>query len=98
MPGMVLGPLLRYVDEEQASVWVEADAPCEVEVLGRTARTFCVCGHHYAIVCLEDRPAWVVGHRIDDRLRVSAATVEVLEIRAFPLESRTAADGPGDHA
>lgn len=54
MPGLVLGPLLRYVDEEQASVWVETDAPCEVEVLGRTARTFCVCGHHYALVLIED--------------------------------------------
>ncbi|MCE3266950.1 MAG: hypothetical protein K0S15_1659 [Solirubrobacterales bacterium] len=51
---MILGPLLRYVDEEQATVWVETDAPCEVEVLGRTARTFCVCGHHYALVGIED--------------------------------------------
>jgi hypothetical protein len=54
MPGLVLGPMLRYVDEVQASVWVEADAPCEVEVLGRSRRTFCVGGHHYALVFLED--------------------------------------------
>ncbi|MDP9228383.1 MAG: alkaline phosphatase family protein [Actinomycetota bacterium] len=54
MAELVLGPLLRYVDEAQATVWVEADAPCEVEVLGRRQPTFCICGHHYALVFLED--------------------------------------------
>jgi hypothetical protein len=47
---LILGPLLRYVGEEEATIWVETDAACEVEVLGRSARTFCVAGHHYAIV------------------------------------------------
>ena len=51
MPSLVLGPLLRYVGETDAVVWVETDAPCEVEVLGTRERTFCVCGHHYALVC-----------------------------------------------
>jgi PhoD-like phosphatase len=51
---LVLGPLLRYVDERQATVWVETDGPCEVEVLGRKAGTFCVEGHHYALVYLRD--------------------------------------------
>jgi hypothetical protein len=46
--------MLRYLDDHQATVWVEADGPCEVEVLGRRARTFCVEGHHYAIVAIED--------------------------------------------
>jgi len=54
MPGLVLGPLLRYVDETQATIWVETDAPCEVDVLGRKASTFRVEGHHYALVCLQD--------------------------------------------
>ena len=54
MPGLVLGPLLRYVDEEQATIWVETDSACEVEVLGRRQRTFCVRGHHYALVFLEN--------------------------------------------
>src|SRR5215207_5352115 len=54
MPGLVLGPLLRYVAETQATIWVETDAPCEVEVLGRRASTFRVEGHHYALVCLQD--------------------------------------------
>jgi hypothetical protein len=47
---LVLGPALRYVDETDATVWVETDAPCEVEVLGHRSRTFHVCGHHFALV------------------------------------------------
>src|SRR4051794_19222447 len=52
MPRLLLGPLLRYVGETEATVWVEADAPCEVEGLGHTSRTFTVADHHYAIVCV----------------------------------------------
>jgi hypothetical protein len=51
MPSLVLGPLLRYVGETDAVVWVETDSACEVEVLGTRERTFCVCDHHYALVC-----------------------------------------------
>ena len=47
---MVLGPLLRYAEETDATVWVETDAACEVEVLGCRSRTFHVEGHHYALV------------------------------------------------
>jgi hypothetical protein len=54
MPSLVLGPLLRYVGETEAIIWVETDAACEVEVLGTSDRTFCVCGHHYALVCCGD--------------------------------------------
>ena len=54
MPELVLGPLLRYTAETQATVWVETDAPAEVEVLGRRAHTFQVRGHHYALVAVED--------------------------------------------
>ena len=50
MARLVLGPLLRYTDETSATVWVETDAACTVEVLGHRARTFCVAGHHYALV------------------------------------------------
>src|SRR5436190_22750927 len=53
MADLVLGPLLRYVGETEAVIWVEVDRPCEVEVLGTRERTFCVCGHHYALVCCE---------------------------------------------
>ena len=54
MPELLLGPLLRYVDEEQATVWVETDSACEVEVLGRKQRTIHISGHHYALVPIED--------------------------------------------
>jgi hypothetical protein len=59
-PALVLGPLLRYVGEEEAVFWVETDSPCEVEVLGARERTFCVEGHHYALVHAEglERGAW----------------------------------------
>jgi hypothetical protein len=54
MSTLVLGPLIRYVSQTEATVWVETDGPCEVEVLGRRDRTFRVEGHHYALVCLRD--------------------------------------------
>jgi PhoD-like phosphatase len=52
-PVLLLGPLLRHVDPVSATVWVETDRSCEVTVLGRRARTFCVDGHHYALVVVE---------------------------------------------
>jgi hypothetical protein len=52
-PTLLLGPLLRHVDPVSATVWVETDRPCEVTVLGRSARTFSVAGHHYALVVVE---------------------------------------------
>ncbi|RAY13577.1 alkaline phosphatase family protein [Actinomadura craniellae] len=50
MTALLVGPLLRHVDRSSATVWVETDRPCEVRVLDRTARTFTVHGHHYALV------------------------------------------------
>ncbi|MFF4482260.1 alkaline phosphatase D family protein [Streptomyces sp. NPDC021218] len=58
MAGLRLGPLLRQVDWETgtgATVWVEADRPCEAEVRcadggGGTARTWQIAGHHYALI------------------------------------------------
>jgi phosphodiesterase/alkaline phosphatase D-like protein len=71
MPKLVLGPLLRYVGETQATVWVETDAAAEVEVLvdggpvrGR-APTFAVQGHHYALVLVEGlEPKAVYQYRV----------------------------------
>jgi hypothetical protein len=55
---LVLGPLLRHVGFSDATVWVETDAPCEVEVLvggsPHRSRTFSVEGHHYALVVITD--------------------------------------------
>jgi hypothetical protein len=54
MPELVLGPILRYVAETEATVWVQTDVACEVEILGRRARTFAVGERHYALVVLRD--------------------------------------------
>jgi len=52
-PALLLGPMLRYVSETEATVWVETDRECEVEILGHRARTFEVAGHHYGLVVIE---------------------------------------------
>jgi hypothetical protein len=54
MTALILGPLLRYTGSTQATVWVETDAACEVAVLASRQRTFCVEGHHYALIVLSD--------------------------------------------
>src|SRR5215204_7347394 len=51
---LILGPLLRYAGESDATVWVETDAACEVEVLRHKTRTFEIEGHHYALVQITD--------------------------------------------
>ncbi len=53
MAELVLGPVLRYVSDTEATVWVETDGACEVEVLGHRARSFGVEGHHFALVCID---------------------------------------------
>ena len=53
MPQLALGPLLRHVGPTDATVWVETDGPCTVEVLGHQEDTWLVAGHHYALVCIE---------------------------------------------
>ena len=70
MPHLVLGPILRRVDETTATVWVQTDGPCEVEVLGHRQATFHVAGHHYAIVCVTDlQPGSTTPYelRLDDQ-------------------------------
>ena len=51
---LVLGPMMRYVDETSASIWVETRSAARVAVRagGRvwSAGTFAVHGHHYALV------------------------------------------------
>ncbi|HEX5913696.1 MAG TPA: fibronectin type III domain-containing protein, partial [Rubrobacter sp.] len=53
-PELTLGPLLRYTGESDATVWVETDTTCEVEVLGHRASTFEIEGHHYTLVRITD--------------------------------------------
>src|SRR5215212_519235 len=57
-PNLILGPLLRHVGSSDATVWVETDSACEVEVMvgesSHRSPTFTVEGHHYALVRVTD--------------------------------------------
>jgi phosphodiesterase/alkaline phosphatase D-like protein len=73
--GLRLGPHLRHVGERDATIWVETDRACHVEVVAGTARasddTFEIAGHHYSLVVLDGlapatRTAYEV--RLDGRL------------------------------
>ena len=71
VPRLVLGPLLRHVKDTTATFWVETDSACTVEVrlpdIGRSesTRTFCVGGHHYGLVMVEDlEPATVSTYTV----------------------------------
>ncbi|MDJ0348169.1 alkaline phosphatase D family protein [Cryobacterium sp. PH29-G1] len=54
---LILGPMVRYVDDVSASIWCETREAGQVTVLvdGRSwrARTFAVHGHHYALVSVD---------------------------------------------
>ncbi|MET0934290.1 MAG: alkaline phosphatase D family protein, partial [Mycetocola sp.] len=67
---LVLGPLMRYVDETSASIWVETRDAARVTVRaggGRwSARTFTVHGHHYALVEVDGlAPGTVMSYELD---------------------------------
>jgi len=53
-PRLILGPLLRHVDETSATVWVESAVATQVAVRAGdrswTANTFTAHGHHYCLV------------------------------------------------
>ena len=76
MAELILGPLLRYVDETAASLWVETARAAVVRVIAgehvAEASTFAVHGHHYALVCLDDLEP---GTRTAYRVEVDGTTV-----------------------
>lgn len=53
----MIGPLLRFVDEHRATIWVETSEPCDVAVDvnddTHTAPTWTAHGHHFAIVVVD---------------------------------------------
>jgi hypothetical protein len=53
VPELIIGPMLRHVADTSATIFVETDRPCEVEVLGHRARTFTVRRRHYALVVVD---------------------------------------------
>jgi len=91
--GIVLGPLLRFVDSHRATVWVETDASCEVtvhcgEVRG-VEQTWCVHGHHYALVVLRGLPA---GSQLTYSMQLDGAPVWPVSDSAPSLIRTTAQD------
>jgi hypothetical protein len=58
---LLLGPVLRRVEGDRATIWVETARPATVEVdavpASGAARTFSVHGHHYALVVVDGLPA-----------------------------------------
>ena len=70
MANLVLGPMLRHVSDTTATIWVETDAACTVEVLGHRASTFTVADHHYALVIVEGlTPGTITPYRGPPRRR-----------------------------
>ncbi|NUS71769.1 MAG: alkaline phosphatase family protein [Corynebacteriales bacterium] len=66
---LTLGPLLRYVDETTASIWLQTSRAGTVEVRAgdsvAQAPTFTAHGYHYALVTLKDlTPASSVAYTI----------------------------------
>ncbi len=67
---LLLGPLLRYVDETSAAIWVKTRDRCvvsvQVGVRSVSTRTFSVHGHHYALVEVSDlEPGSVATYTLD---------------------------------
>ena len=64
--------MLRHVSETSATIWVETDQRCTMEILGRSVPTFCVAGHHYALAIIEGlEPASSIEYdvRLDGEVR-----------------------------
>ncbi|GAA2544889.1 alkaline phosphatase D family protein [Winogradskya consettensis] len=58
---LLIGPVLRRVVADKATIWVETTEPATVRVEARdggsgSAKTFSAYGHHYAIVVVEGLP------------------------------------------
>ncbi len=89
---LVLGPILRRVGEIEATIWVETDSPCEVEVLGFRAPTWEVHGHHYALVCVEGLEA---GSEHEYEVALDGETVWPEEGRELPRPTIRTIDPDG---
>ncbi|MEV4707706.1 alkaline phosphatase D family protein [Actinoplanes sp. NPDC049316] len=72
---LLIGPVLRRVVGDKATIWVETTSPARVRVEAAgggsgSASTFCAYGHHYAIVVVEGLPRGAASEysvRLDDR-------------------------------
>ena len=92
MPGLVLGPIVRYVDDRVATIWLQADAACEVDVLGVRERTWCVDGLHFALVAVE---GLAVGEDHPYEVRLDGELVWPEPGSAFPASTIRLLDARG---
>lgn len=85
---LLLGPLLRFVGEHSATIWVETTRAARVEVhIGErswSAPTFVVEEHHYALVVVTDLEP---GREYEYRVTVDAEPVWPLADSPFPPSS-----------
>jgi phosphodiesterase/alkaline phosphatase D-like protein len=72
---LLLGPALRHVSDTTALIWVQTEHASTVEILGCSASTFEVQGHHFALVT-------VTGLTPDS---VTEYEVRVNGLQAWPL-------------
>jgi len=89
MPSLVLGPMLRYVDQRVATFWVQTDVACEVEILGARARTWCVDGLHFALVAVQGS---LHDGDVPYEVRLDGTIVWPAESAAFPPSTIRFAD------
>jgi len=76
MAELILGPMLRHVTATSATIWMETDESCLIEILDHRAHTFLVAGHHYALVVIDGLTAGTSTEydvRLDGSLRWPAA-------------------------
>jgi hypothetical protein len=90
VPALVLGPLLRHVSRTSATVWVEVDEACTVTVLGVASKTFCVHGHHYALVVIE---GLAPGSTIPYTVELDGASAWPIAGSPFPPSTIRTLDG-----
>src|SRR3954471_3936041 len=84
--------MLRHVSETTATIWVETDAPCIVEVLGHRATTFSVLDHHYALVVVEGLEP---GSTTPYEVHLDGYRVWPQAHSSFPQSRIRTAGGPG---
>ncbi|MEV5570674.1 alkaline phosphatase family protein [Spirillospora sp. NPDC052269] len=96
MTALVLGPLLRHVGENTATVWVETDRPCRVLVRAGDvevgAQTFTIHGHHFALV---EVGGLAPGARVPYQVELDGTRVWPEEGSAFPASQLRTLDPSG---
>src|SRR3954447_16990258 len=98
MAELILGPLLRYAGTEDATIWVETDGPCRVEVVIEGAHecsrhSFAVQGHHYALLhCTGLQPDGAAPYevRLDGETVCPSPAARSRPASSAPTAARTA--------